>query len=83
MLVLAILDIIIINVAAKEWISVYDLLIKESAVQESIITSGNTATTGTIVLLILSAVLLASVIVYSALNKKKQVEKENLDIELE
>ena len=83
MLAFAILDIIILSVSAIEWISVYDLLIKESAVQESIITSGNTATTGTIVLLILSVVLLASVIVYSALNKKKQVEKETLDIELE
>lgn len=83
MLAFAILDIIIISVTANEWISVYELLIKEAALKEAIITTGNTAATGTIALLILSAVLFASVIVYSALNKKKQMEKENLDIEIE
>ena len=83
MLALAILDIIIMSVAANGWISVYDLLIKESAVEESIITTGNTKSIGSIALLILSAVLFASVIVYSALNKKNQTKKEDSEAELE
>ena len=68
-LLLSIVCAILLNLTIKEYMAVYSM--------------NDGYELSAIPCIIFAALSLASVIVYSALNKKKQIEKENLDIELE